>query len=189
MVYCELCRSEHGWSQEPRVAQGRCEECGTAAVCYVRMESGMQTAKPVTRKPWALAYASHGLPYFFKGDAFRDAFFKLMASMGPVVNTTGDRLLEKIETSGFDPQSVLLTDEQSDALRAVYRAAVAVAEAAEEHGRKTGEDLIGGLTGAPKYSDADLRLLIAQVEVAKEKACEGADNVIAMLRDVLEDQP
>lgn len=36
-----------------------------------------------------------------------------------------------------------------------------------------------------QYSDADLRLLIAEIEVAKEHAVDDADKAIRMLTDIL----
>lgn len=35
------------------------------------------------------------------------------------------------------------------------------------------------------YSDAELRLAIAQIDVEKEKFCDRADRLIAMIQDIL----
>ena len=46
-----------------------------------------------------------------------------------------------------------------------------------------------GSSGAPRYSDNDLRLLIARMAVAKEQLCEQLNRKIGMLKKILGDDP
>lgn len=47
----------------------------------------------------------------------------------------------------------------------------------------------GVSTSGEAFTDAELRYLIAEIELAKERACEKADEKLAMLREILGDEP